>query len=182
MLYIFLIAVSLALDAFAVSVSAGLTVRGFRMRDAVKMGVWFGAFQFIMPLIGWLLGSTVAELVQKYAPWIAFSLLAFIGGRMVWEALRPGDEPAVSSLDPKTLLMLALATSIDALAVGVTFAFMEVNVLLSCLVIGLVAFILSLAGGSLGGRLGDRFADRAGLFGGLVLIAIGAKILIESFL
>ena len=182
MLYIFLIAISLALDAFAVSVSAGLTVRGFRLRDGVKMGVWFGAFQFIMPLLGWLLGSTVAELVQRYAPWIAFALLAFIGGRMVWEAIFPGDEPAISSLDPKTLFMLAVATSIDALAVGVTFAFMEVNVLLSCLVIGLVAFALSIVGGALGGRLGDRFADRAGLFGGIVLIAIGAKILIESFL
>lgn len=182
MLYILLIAISLALDAFAVSVSAGLTVRGFRLRDGVKMGVWFGAFQFIMPLIGWLLGSTVAELVSRWSPLIAFALLAFIGGRMIWESVRGGGEAAVSSLDAKTLLMLAVATSIDALAVGVTFAFMEVNILLASAVIGAVAFILSVVGGAVGGRLGDKFSDRAGFFGGAVLIAIGAKILIESFL
>lgn len=182
MIYILLIALSLALDAFAVSVSAALTVRGFRMRDAVKMGIWFGAFQLIMPLIGFLLGSTVAELVSRFAPWIAFALLAFIGGRMIFEALRPGGEPSVSSLDPKTLFMLAVATSIDALAVGVTFAFMDVNVPLSCAVIGIVAFAMSVAGGALGGRLGERFADRAGIFGGAVLCAIGLKILLEGIL
>lgn len=182
MLYVFLIAVSLALDAFAVSVSAGLTVRGFKLRDAVKMGIWFGFFQFIMPVIGWFLGSTVAELVSAFAPWISFGLLAFIGGKMVWESIRGGDEPMIAALVPKTLFMLAVATSIDALAVGVTFAFMDINIWLSSVVIGVVAFGLSIAGGLIGGRLGDRFSDRAELFGGLVLIAIGLKLLIESFI
>ena len=180
--YILLTAVSLALDAFAVSTSAGLTVKGFRFRDAVKMGRWFGAFQFIMPVIGWLLASTVAEYVVKYSPYIAFTLLAFIGGRMVIGALKKDGEPAVTELGAKTLLMLAIATSIDALAVGVTFAFMDINIWIASAVIGAVAFILSVVGGTAGGKLGEKFQDSAELIGGLVLIGIGAKILIESFI
>ena len=182
MVYIFLIAVSLALDAFAVSVSSGLTVKGFKLRHAILMGTYFGAFQFMMPLIGWLLGSTVAEYVSAVSPYIAFALLAFIGGRMVWGAVKGGEETsAPDRLTHGRLLVLAVATSIDALAVGVTFAFMEINVWLAFTVIGIVAFVLSVLGGMLGGRLGDKFQDRAELFGGLVLIAIGLKILIESF-
>ncbi len=180
--YILLTAVSLALDAFAVSTSAGLTVKGFRLRDAVKMGVWFGLFQFLMPLLGWLLASTVAGYVVRYSPWIAFGLLAFVGGRMVVSALKKDGEPSVTELGTKTLFMLAVATSIDALAVGVTFAFMDINVWLAFSVIGAVAFILSVAGGMAGGKLGERFQGRAELIGGLVLIGIGAKILIESFI
>ena len=183
MLYIILIAISLALDAFAVSVSSGLTVRGFGIKDAVKMGVWFGSFQFIMPLIGWLLGSSIAGYVTAVSPYIAFGLLAFIGGRMVIGALKKdGDSPHITDLSAKRLFALAVATSIDALAVGVTFAFMEINVWLAFTVIGAVAFALSVAGGMLGGRLGERFQDHAELFGGIVLIGIGLKILIESFL
>ena len=180
--YILLTAVSLALDAFAVSTSAGLTVKGFRFRDAVKMWIWFGAFQFIMPVIGWLLASSVAGYVVKYSPYIAFVLLAFIGGRMVIGAIKKGSEPAVTELGAKTLLMLAIATSIDALAVGVTLAFMDINIWLASAVIGAVAFILSVVGGTAGGKLGERFQDSAELVGGLVLIGIGAKILIESFI
>ena len=177
MLYIFFIAVSLALDAFAVSVSAGLTVRGFTIKDALKMGLWFGGFQFIMPLIGWFLGSRVAGYVMSVGPYIACGVLAFIGGRMIWGALKGDNEETVTELSAKTLLLLAVATSIDALAVGVTFAFMDVDVLLSSAVIGVVAFALSLAGGMIGGRLGDRFKDRAQLVGGVVLVAIGIKML-----
>lgn len=181
MMYILLIAISLALDAFAVSVSSGLTVKGFGLKDAVKMGVWFGVFQFVMPLIGWLLGSSIAEYVTAVSPYIAFALLAFIGGRMVIGSLKKDDAPPVTELSAKRLFALAVATSIDALAVGVTFAFMEINVWLAFTVIGLVAFGLSVAGGMLGGRLGERFEEHAELFGGLVLIGIGLKILIESF-
>lgn len=177
MLYILVIAVSLALDAFAVSVSAGLTVKGFSIRDAAKMGLWFGGFQFIMPLIGWLLGSAVAEKVMKYGPYIACAVLAFIGGRMILGALRGEEESRITELSPKTLFLLAVATSIDALAVGVTFAFMEVNVLLSSAVIGVVAFALSLAGGMLGGKIGEKFQEKAQIAGGIVLIAIGIKML-----
>ena len=184
MAYIFLIAVSLALDAFAVSVSAGLTVKGFGTRHAVKLGVWFGSFQFIMPLVGWLLGSAVAEIVSSVSPIIAFALLAFIGGRMVLGALKKdrGGEETLTELKAGRLFVLAVATSIDALAAGVTFAFMDVSILSASAVIGAVAFILSVLGGKLGGRLGERFQERAELLGGAVLIAIGAKILIESFI
>lgn len=182
MTYIFLIAVSLALDAFAVSVSSGLTVKGFNIRHALLMGAYFGAFQFAMPLIGWLLGSTVADYVSAISPYIAFTLLAFIGGKMVYEAIKGDEGEALTELTHPKLIALAIATSIDALAVGVTFAFMDIDIWLACAVIGIVAFALSVAGGMLGGKLGERFQDRAQLFGGIVLIGIGLKILIESFL
>lgn len=182
MVYIFMIAVSLALDAFAVSVSAGISVKNFSLRHGIKMGIYFGAFQFAMPLIGWMLGSTVAEYVSAVSPYISFGLLSFIGGRMVYEATRESCPVRVTELSHKQLIIYAVATSIDALAVGVTFAFMEINVFAACLVIGVVAFGLSVAGGFLGGKLGDKFQCRAQIFGGGVLIAIGLKMLIENFL
>ncbi len=182
MLYILLIAVSLALDAFAVSVTSGLTVKGFNVRHSLLMGAYFGAFQFFMPLLGWLLGSTVSRYVERYGPWISFALLAFIGGRMVVSALRGGEEERVTVLTHRRLAALAVATSIDAFAVGVSFAFMQVNVWLSCAVIGAVAFALSVAGGQLGGKLSGVFRKRAELAGGAVLIAIGLKILLEGVL
>lgn len=182
MLYIFLIAVSLALDAFAVSASTGIAMPDFRLRHALTMGAWFGAFQFAMPLLGWMLGTGVSAYVQAVDHFIAFGLLAFIGGRMVWEALSGGEESGCGELTVRRLCLLAIATSIDALAVGVSMAFMDVNILLSALVIGLVAFGLSAAGGMLGRRLGSFFQKRAELAGGLVLIAIGVKILVEHLI
>lgn len=181
MIEIFLIAVSLALDAFAVSVSSGISIPGFGGRQAVKMGLWFGGFQFGMPLIGWLLGTSVSQYIEAVDHWVAFALLAVIGGRMVWGALRQGagEEEAPSDLSAKRLCLLAIATSIDALAVGVSMAFMRVPVLLSAVVIGLVAFVLSVVGGLAGKRLGAFFQRRAELVGGLVLVCIGIKILVE---
>ena len=182
MLEIVLIAVSLALDAFAVSVSSGISIPGFGGRQAVKMGIWFGAFQFGMPLAGWLLGSSVSRYIEAVDHWVAFGLLALIGGRMVWGALRSGageGEEAPPDLSPRRLCLLAIATSIDALAVGVSMAFMNVPVLLSAVVIGLVAFGLSVVGGLAGRRLGALFQRRAELVGGLVLVGIGIKILLE---
>lgn len=180
MLSIFLIAFSLALDAFAVSVSSGISVPGFNWKQAVKMGIWFGAFQCLMPLLGWSLGSSVSRYIEAVDHWIAFGLLAVIGGKMVLEALRGGQEDAPADLSPQRLCVLAIATSIDALAVGVSMVFMQnVNILLSAGIIGLVAFGLSVAGGLLGRRLGSLFQRRATLAGGVVLIAIGIKILIE---
>ncbi|MBQ8975172.1 MAG: manganese efflux pump, partial [Oscillospiraceae bacterium] len=126
--YIFLIAVSLALDAFAVSVTSGLTVRGFNIKHSLLMGTYFGMFQFVMPLLGWLLGSTVSQYVSRYGPWIAFALLAFIGGRMIVSALRSGGAAPIGKLTHRRLLVLAVATSIDAFAVGVSFAFMEISI------------------------------------------------------
>ena len=173
MVEIFLIAVSLALDAFAVSVSSGISIPGFGPRQAVKMGLWFGTFQFLMPLLGWLLGSSVSQYIEAVDHWVAFGLLAVIGGKMAWESLRRGcgeEGEAPPDLSAQRLCVLAIATSIDALAVGVSMAFMGVHILASAAVIGVVA---------LGRRLGCLFQRRAELTGGLVLIAIGVKILIE---
>ena len=180
MIQIFLIALSLAMDAFAVSISTGIAVPGFWPRQAARIGAWCGAFQFGMPLIGWFLGSSVRSYIQAIDHWIAFGLLALIGGNMILEALRGGDEEALTELSVKRLFLLALATSIDALAVGVTLAFeTNVNILLSATVIGLVAFALAMIGGLLGRRLGELFQRRATLLGGLVLVGIGLKILLE---
>ncbi len=178
---IFLIAVSLAMDAFAVSVSSGISVKGFSLRHAVTLGLWFGGFQFAMPLLGWALGSTVSRYIQAIGPYLAFAVLSLIGARMVWQAAtgRGGDEEAMDTLTVHRLAALAVATSIDALAVGVSMAFLEVNILVAAAVIGVVAFLLSLLGGMLGRRLGSLFRRRAEIAGGLVLIAIGVKTLAE---
>ena len=184
MVEIFLIAVSLALDAFAVSVSSGIAIPGFGWKQAVKMGLWFGAFQFAMPLAGWLLGSSVSGYIEAVDHWVAFGLLALIGGRMAWGAIRGGgdEEEAPADLSAKRLCLLAIATSIDALAVGVSMAFMRVDILFSAIIIGIVAFVLSVVGGLAGRRLGSLFQQRAELVGGLVLIGIGIKILVEHTL
>lgn len=180
MIQIFLIALSLAMDAFAVSVSTGIAVPGFGPRQAARIGAWCGAFQFAMPLIGWFLGFSVRSYIQAVDHWIAFGLLALIGGNMILEAIRGGEEEGLTELSVKRLFLLALATSIDALAVGVTLAFeTDVNILLSATVIGLVAFALAMVGGLLGRRLGELFQRRATLLGGLVLVGIGLKILLE---
>lgn len=180
MLSILLIAFSLAMDAFAVSVSTGIAVPGFGPRQAGRIGAWCGFFQFAMPLIGWFLGSSVKTYIEAVDHWIAFGLLALIGGSMVREALWGDGEAAVTDLSVRRLFLLALATSIDALAVGVTMAFMkDVNILLSALIIGAVAFLMAMLGGLLGRRLGQLFQKRATLLGGVVLIGIGLKILAE---
>jgi len=180
--YILLIAISLALDAFAVSVSSGIAVPGFSWRHGVKMGIWFGFFQFAMPLAGYCLGTGVSACIEAVDHWIAFGLLAFIGGRMVYGSLVPSAQEGETSTDlsAKRLCLLAIATSIDALAVGVSMAFMPgVEILPAAVLIGGVAFVLSVMGGLLGKRLGGLFQQRAELAGGIVLIAIGIKILIE---
>ncbi len=180
MLQILLIALSLAMDAFAVSVSTGIAVPGFGWKQAARIGAWCGFFQFAMPLAGWFLGSSVKVYIEAVDHWIAFGLLALIGGAMIREALSGGEEEAVTDLSVRRLFLLALATSIDALAVGVTMAFMaDVNIILSAAVIGAVAFFMAMLGGLLGRRLGQLFQKRATLLGGAVLLAIGIKILLE---
>lgn len=180
LLEILLIAVSLALDAFAVSVSSGISVPGFGWKQALKMGLYFGVFQAAMPLIGWFLGSSLSTYIVAVDHWIAFTLLALIGGRMVWGTLRGGEEEeAPTDLSAGRLVMLAVATSIDALAVGVSMAFMDVKIGVAATVIGLVAFALSVVGGLAGRKLGGLFQQKAELVGGLVLIGIGIKILVE---
>ena len=179
MVEILLIAVSLAMDAFAVSVSAGIAVPGFGSRQAARIGAWCGFFQFAMPLIGWFLGSSVRGYIEAVDHWIAFALLALIGGHMIWDALSDSGGETVTDLSTRKLFLLALATSIDALAVGVSMAFMDVNILLASGVIGAVAFVLAMLGGLLGRRLGDLFQRRATLLGGGVLVCIGVKILVQ---
>ncbi len=180
MIEILLIAFSLALDAFAVSVSTGISTPGFSWKQGIKMGLWFGGFQCAMPLIGWFLGSSVAEYIVAFDHWIAFGLLAAIGGKMLWESFRGGEEESgPADLSAGRLCVLAIATSIDALAVGVSMAFMEVDILFSAAVIGVVAFGMAIMGGLLGNKLGALVEKWAAVAGGLVLIGIGIKILVE---
>ena len=178
MVEIFLIAVSLALDAFAVSVSSGISIPGFGVKQAARMGLWFGAFQFMMPVAGWLLGTRFEGIITSVDHWVAFVLLVLIGGNMVKES-RGACEALDASFAVRAMLPLAVATSIDALAVGVTFAFLGVDILPAVCFIGCTTFVLSAVGVKAGSAFGARFQSRAELFGGVVLIAMGVKILLE---
>ena len=182
MLSILLIGISLSMDAFAISVANGLTLKNFNIRHALWMALYFGGFQFLMPLIGYFLGSTVSRYVDRFGPYISFALLAFIGGKMLLDAVKGGeDEGGLETLTHKALLAAAVATSIDALAVGVSFAFLEdVKLLPSCLLIGCTTAIISFGGAMLGSRIPGVSGKKAGIVGGLVLIAIGLKILIQG--
>lgn len=167
------------MDAFAVSVCKGLSARSLRGRDALKVGLFFGGFQALMPLIGWLLGRQFEAYITGIDHWIAFILLAFIGGKMVWEVLFGKEDGTDGSFETKELLILAVATSIDALAVGITFAFLSVNIWSSIAIIGVTTFCFSVGGTYLGNRVGGKFHEKAELAGGLILIFIGLKILLE---
>lgn len=181
MLSILLIGVGLSMDAFAVSVTSGLTVKGFGPRQAAILGLYFGGFQCLMPLVGYLLGSTVSGLVSAYAPYISFFLLAFVGVKMLVEAIKGGDKAVCTQLKHTQLLVMAVATSLDALAVGVSFAFMEgVSLLPSCLVIGCTTFVLCFIGGLAGGKIPGVSCRTSGILGGLVLCGIGVKLLVEG--
>jgi len=184
MISILLIAVSLAMDAFAISISTGMCFPRFGLRQSLKLGCWFGAFQGMMPLLGWFLGTRVAEYIEAFDHWLAFGLLAFIGGRMIWESLHGDEEESCpTDLSARRLCILAIATSIDALAVGVSMAFMaDVNILFSAAVICVVTFLLSVVGGMLGRYLGSLFQKWAEVAGGVVLIGIGIKILMEHLM
>lgn len=178
---IVLIALSLAMDAFAVSISNGVSVKGFGRRTAVRQAVFFGGFQFMMPLIGWALGSSVKQYIETVDHWIAFILLAVIGANMIRESRK--NETTGSTrrrLTNRVLLLQAVATSIDALAVGISFAILEVNIVYAGTVIGMVAFGMSLLGAWLGRSLGNLLQARAELLGGVVLVLIGVKILLEN--
>lgn len=174
------IAAGLSMDAFAVSVCKGLTARRGTAGRCVSAGLYFGGFQALMPLLGYLLGTGLASFVARVDHWIAFVLLCFIGGKMVREALSPAEcEELDASFGPAAMLPLAVATSIDALAVGVTFAFLQVEILPAVTVIGGVTFAFSAAGVLLGSLFGARYKAKAELLGGVVLILMGAKILLE---
>ena len=171
------------MDAFAVSICKGLGMSRLNMRQAVVISLFFGGFQALMPLIGWALGSQLADLITPIDHWIAFALLAFVGGKMLWDAFHEDDgedgEAKDAKLDLKELLMLAIATSIDALAVGITFAFLQVAIVPSVIIVGVTTFVLSVVGVAVGHFFGARFEKPATIAGGVVLILIGAKILLE---
>ena len=184
MVEIFLIAVSLALDAFAVSVSSGISIPGFGPRQAVKMGLWFGTFQFLMPLLGWLLGSSVSQYIEAVDHWVAFGLLAVIGGKMAWESLRRGcgeEDEAPPDLSARRLCVLAIATSIDALSVGFTISeYGWLMALTAAIIIAVVTFILCMAGLRIGKKFGTQLSGKANILGGVILIGIGLEIFITG--
>lgn len=180
---LFIIAVSLSMDAFAVSVCKGLSVGRPRLGHCLICGSWFGGFQALMPLVGWLLGVRFQGLIVSVDHWIAFVLLGLIGFNMVRESRGGEAEELDSSFGLWAMLPLAVATSIDALAVGVTFAFLQVdNIVLAVAFIGVTTFVLSAAGVRVGSVFGSRFKSRAELAGGLILIGMGVKILVEHTL
>lgn len=172
------LAVGLSMDALAVSVCKGLCTKRISWKYALAAGLWFGSFQAVMPLLGFFLGSAFRDLVEAFDHWIAFGLLLLIGLNMIREAF--GDETENDDFGVKTMLPLAVATSIDALAVGVSFAVSEVNILPSITLIGSVTFLLSAAGVFMGHIVGKRFGRIARITGGIILIIIGTKILLED--
>ncbi len=175
-----LISVGLAMDAFAVSVGKGMTLKRVRLRHALTAGVWFGVFQGLMPLIGYFVGQSFAEYVVSVDHWIAFGLLTLIGVNMIREAMSGEEEEEVDgSFGVRTMLVMAIATSIDALAVGISMAFLNVNIWFSAAVICVVTLLISGAGVYLGSAFGTRLGSKAGIVGGVILIAIGIKIVVE---
>ena len=181
---LFLMGVGLSMDAFAVSVCKGLGMRKLNKKQALVIGLYFGGFQALMPLIGWLLGSQFQQYITNIDHWIAFILLGFIGGKMIVEAIKEWHEEDVvevmdQPLDHKNMLMLAVATSIDALAVGITFAFLDTPILEAITIIGCTTFVISIVGVAVGNFFGDKYKHKAELVGGVILVLLGLKILIE---
>lgn len=181
---ILLLAISLSMDAFAVSLCKGLALKKINFKSCAIVGAWFGIFQGLMPLIGYLLGSTFADKITSIDHWIAFVLLALIGANMIKESFDKGEEKSDASLGFKTMFVMAVATSIDALAVGVSFAFTEFSpnyfVYISFGIIAAVTFTLSAIGVKIGNIFGTKYKSKAEFVGGLILILLGLKILIEG--
>lgn len=176
---LFILAVALSMDAFAISICKGLSVQRLRPRHALICGVYFGGFQALMPFLGWLLGSQFQSLITSVDHWIAFILLGVIGFNMVRESRSTDEECPDASFGVMAMLPIAVATSIDALAVGVTFAFLDVDILPAVSFIGIVTFLCSAVGVKIGNVFGLKYKSKAELLGGLVLIVMGLKILIE---
>lgn len=176
---LFIIAVGLSMDAFAVSVCKGLSAGRVRLGHALTAGIWFGGFQALMPFLGWLLGARFQSFISNVDHWIAFLLLGLIGLNMVRESRSQEEEEVGASFAPKAMLPLAVATSIDALTVGITFAFLRVEIYWAISLIGVTTFVLSAIGVKAGGIVGERGKSRAELAGGIVLILMGCKILVE---
>ena len=180
-LELLLIAIGLSMDAFSVSICKGLTTKRFSWRMAIICGFWFGLFQMLMPIVGYFLGAQFQEMIEAYDHWIAFGLLFLIGANMIREAIWGKKEEGSNngSLDFKTMFLLAIATSIDALAVGVSFACIQVKIWSSVLIIGLTTSLFSVLGVKIGNVFGSKYEKSAGIIGGIILIFIGLKILFE---
>lgn len=173
------LSVGLGMDAFAVSICKGISMKKMNWKKACIIGLYFGGFQALMPVIGYLLGSTFAKAIASVDHWIAFILLAVIGGNMIKEAFSKESENSNDDVGFKTMIVLAIATSIDALTVGITFAFLEVNLILAISLIGIITFALSVIGTKVGNKFGDKYENKAEFIGGIVLILLGLKILLE---
>lgn len=176
---IILIALGLSMDAFAVSVSSGITIKDLKPRHALKISGYFGVFQALMPILGWLLGLGFKDYIEKYDHWIAFGLLGFVGAKMLREAVEEDCEDILNPLKSNVLFMLAIATSIDAMAVGVSFAFLKASILSSAIIIGVITFAVCFGGVYLGKKCGCIFKKKAEIAGGIILMLIGFKILAE---
>lgn len=177
------IAIGLAMDAFAVALGAGLTLERADARSTIRLAWHFGLFQALMPILGWLAGLTVAKWISPFDHWIAFGLLTFIGGKMIYEALH--DDEDAARADPTkgwTLVILSVATSIDALAVGLSLAFLRISIWYPAVVIGIVAALFTAVGMQIGKRVGALFGRRVEIIGGLVLVGIGVKVLVDHLL
>ncbi len=177
---IIFIAFGLAMDAFAVSITSGLTIKHLRINNALKIAIFFGSFQAVMPVIGWLAGLSLRDFIAGVDHWIAFGLLSFIGCKMIYESIKiKSSKKEINPLNVYVLLMLSIATSIDALAIGVSFAFLKISIATPIIVIGAVTFLLSFLGVFVGNRFGHFFESKIEIVGGFILIGIGIKILIE---
>ena len=176
---ILLISIGLAMDAFAVSVCKGLAMKKMSWKKAIIIGLYFGIFQAVMPVIGYFLGTTFEIFITYVDHWVAFILLVGIGINMVKEAFNKKSENRNDNVDMKTMLVLSIATSIDALAIGITFACLKIHIVMPVITIGLITFIISVIGVKIGNRFGDKYGKKAEIMGGVILILLGIKILLE---
>lgn len=174
-----LLSIGLAMDACAVSICKGISMNKMNWKKACIIGLYFGSFQALMPVVGYLLGSTFKSCITNIDHWIAFILLSIIGGKMIKDSFSNDESNCNDSVTFKVMVILAIATSIDALAIGITFACLKVNILLAIILIGIISFVLSVLGTKIGNKFGDKYEDSAELVGGLILILLGLKILLE---
>jgi len=183
------IAVGLSLDAFTVSVTNSTIIKNLELRHGLRMSVFFGFFQMIMPIIGWAAGLTFSQYIQGFDHWIAFGLLAFVGGRMIWSGLPMNKQTDSSNNENNqdcrnlpTLFVLSIATSIDAMAVGLSFALIEISIIFPAIIIGIITFLMSLIGYFIGKRIGEKLDFKLEVIGGIILIGIGIKILFDHIM
>lgn len=174
---VIMIGVGLSMDAFAVSITSGVCVKEMKTISAVKIALFFGIFQMIMPIFGWFLGKYFAEMLYEIDHWIAFTILVFLGAKMIYES-RKEEKKCPNFLNNKVLFFLSLATSIDAFAIGLTFAFLKTSIVLPVIIIGIITFTISFSGIFIGKKFGDKLGNKAEIIGGLILIIIGIRILV----